>query len=212
MPAVHLLRHGQASAHAADYDVLSDLGREQARLLGGELRRRGGRATAVRSGTLVRQRDTAALACGEAAVAVAPVEDPRWNEYDHLALTDDASGDPADFQRRLDSGLARWVADPGSGWPAFRDGARAALHDLAGGLGRGETGLAFTSGGVVSAICASLLDPDGGGAGAFVALNRIVVNASVTTVVIGRRGAHLLSFNDHAHFRGGDGTRLVTFR
>ena len=61
MPLICLVRHGQASFGAEDYDVLSDLGREQARSLGEELRRRDLRDPLVVSGTLRRQRDTAAL-------------------------------------------------------------------------------------------------------------------------------------------------------
>ncbi|GJF30979.1 fructose 2,6-bisphosphatase [Kitasatospora sp. NE20-6] len=208
MPTVHLLRHGQASAHAADYDVLSDLGREQARLLGGELHRRQGRVTAISTGTLVRQRDTAAIAAAAAGLALPAVKDRRWNEYDHLALLDGVAHGPG-FQERLDTALTRWAQDPDGSWPEFRDGARAALDDLAGRLASGESGLVFTSGGVVAAICASLLGP---GPGGFVALNRITVNASVTTVVVGRRGAHLLSFNDHAYLHGRGRSDLVTFR
>ena len=44
-----------------------------------------------------------------------------------------------------------------------------------------------------------------------VALNRVVVNASVTTLVVGGSGTSLLTFNDHAHFTG-DGRRLLTYR
>ena len=40
MPTVLLVRHGQASFGAADYDVLSDLGRRQAQAAGRELARR----------------------------------------------------------------------------------------------------------------------------------------------------------------------------
>ncbi|MFE6461840.1 hypothetical protein ACFVP0_30845 [Streptomyces cinereoruber] len=44
-----------------------------------------------------------------------------------------------------------------------------------------------------------------------VALNRVVVNASVTTLVVGGSGTTLLTFNGHAHFVG-DRRRMVTYR
>ena len=43
-----------------------------------------------------------------------------------------------------------------------------------------------------------------------IALNRVSVNASITTVLAGSRGLSLLTFNDHAHFIGQAG--LVTNR
>ena len=42
-------------------------------------------------------------------------------------------------------------------------------------------------------------------------LNPVTVNSSVTKVVVGRRGATLVSFNDHSHLEGMDG-RLLTYR
>ena len=62
MTTLHLVRHGQASAGAADYDVLSPRGREQARHLGDWWGARGVGLDAAFTGTLKRQRDTADLA------------------------------------------------------------------------------------------------------------------------------------------------------
>ncbi len=56
VPVVLLVRHGQASFGADDYDVLSDLGRRQAEVAGEELRRRGLHAPLLVSGGLRRQR------------------------------------------------------------------------------------------------------------------------------------------------------------
>ncbi len=58
MSTLYLIRHGQASFGAADYDVLSALGAEQARHLGAHWARRDARIDAVYTGPLVRQRDT----------------------------------------------------------------------------------------------------------------------------------------------------------
>jgi phosphohistidine phosphatase SixA len=57
---VLLVRHGQASFGAADYDVLSDLGRRQAEIVAGSLAERGYRPARLVGGTLRRQRETAA--------------------------------------------------------------------------------------------------------------------------------------------------------
>lgn len=216
MPLVCLVRHGQASFEAPDYDVLSDLGREQATAVGRELARRGLRAPHVVSGTLARQRDTAQLLAHAAGFAEPLSQDPRWNEYDHRALLSHHPEPPSDSraaQELLDRALRAWIegtaagAGPGD-WSAFANGAAAALAELSTALGRGRDAVVVTSGGVLAALCGALLSlpPDG-----VVAFNRVTVNASVTTLAVGGSGASLLTFNDHAHFMG-DGRRLLSYR
>jgi broad specificity phosphatase PhoE len=65
MSTLALVRHGQASFFAENYDQLSPLGEQQARLLGEYWVRRGLRFDEVYTGPRVRQIETAALA-GEA--------------------------------------------------------------------------------------------------------------------------------------------------
>src|SRR5690349_1561942 len=61
MQTLLVVRHGQASAHARDYDVLSPLGEKQAHILGGHLARSGLALDAVVAGPRKRQRDTARI-------------------------------------------------------------------------------------------------------------------------------------------------------
>lgn len=226
MALVYLLRHGQASFGADDYDVLSERGLRQSAALGAELARRGVLPTRVWSGTLRRQRDTAVACLAAAGVDLAVAEDERWNEYDHLALVRARMGggaangsppSPREFQRLLDDALIDWLGAPGTGSPgtdpagfgAFADGTTAALADVVGSLGSGGVALVFTSGGVIAALVTRLLGlpPEG-----FVAVNRVSVNAAITKIVHGRSGTSLLSFNDHGHFDA-DATRdLLTYR
>ncbi|HEY2715725.1 MAG TPA: histidine phosphatase family protein, partial [Solirubrobacterales bacterium] len=77
MPTVLLIRHGQASFGAADYDVLSPTGERQAGIAAAAIARRGYRPSRIVSGSMRRQIDTAAAFDGPA-----PEVDPRWNEYD----------------------------------------------------------------------------------------------------------------------------------
>jgi broad specificity phosphatase PhoE len=90
VPALHLVRHGQASFGAADYDRLSPLGVEQSRAAGAALRARGVTPAVVVHGALRRQRETAEALAGawaESPAGVPPLrEDARWAEYDHEAL------------------------------------------------------------------------------------------------------------------------------
>ena len=201
-----LVRHGQASFGADDYDVLSEVGHEQAAVVGRELARRGLRDPLLVCGTLRRQRGTAdGLGLGEPAV------DPRWDEYDHLGLLERYPGVAAPdrssrgVQVALDAALSAWVRDDGGSWGAFSGGAAAALTDVA---GAGRDAVVVSSGGVVAAVAARLL---GGGPETVVALNRVSVNAGISKVVVGRSGASLVSYNDHAHFEGLD-RRLLTYR
>lgn len=208
MPVVLLVRHGQASFGADDYDVLSDLGREQSAVVAAELSRRQLRTPVAVSGSLRRQRDTASLALPDVPLQV----DARWDEYDHLGLLQQYvspgashDGTSKGVQVLLDQALSSWVDDADGTWPDFTGGASAALSELASSLPSGADAVVFTSGGVIAAVCSALL---GVGASAVVALNRVTVNGAITKVVVGRGGASLVSFNDHAHLP----PELTTYR
>ncbi|TCO44734.1 histidine phosphatase family protein [Actinocrispum wychmicini] len=193
MALVHLIRHGQASFGADNYDVLSPTGHLQGKIVGDELRRRSTNPDHVYSGTLQRQRDTATAAGFPTAT-----EDARWNEYDHLSLVQNAAPTtPREFQLTLDAALRNWIG--GTDWQDFTTRVHSALDTLLTDLGSGGSALVFTSGGVIAAVCAKLLGlpPEG-----FLAVNRVTANASITKVVRGRSGTSLVSFNDHAHFEG----------
>jgi broad specificity phosphatase PhoE len=202
VPLVAIVRHGQASFGTADYDALSAVGEEQSGLVGVELRRRGLREPEVVAGTLRRQRHTASLLgfprpCGT---------DKRWDEFDHLALleryVDPARVEPTRkdsraFQRLLDEALEAWTRD--GGWATFTADALAALQDVADGVPEGRDAVVVSSGGVIGALAAGLL---GAPAATGIALNRVAVNGAITLVAVGGRGAHLVTFNEHAHFTG----------
>lgn len=89
MSALYFIRHGQAGTRG-NYDALSDLGHQQARLLGEYLAARQVPFQAIIAGCLNRQQQTAAAvwrAYSEAGVPVPDiVSDPRWNEFDLTAV------------------------------------------------------------------------------------------------------------------------------
>ena len=203
MPVIALLRHGQASFGTDDYDRLSDLGRRQAEVAGAALAQRGLRSPLVASGSLLRQRDTAAIAA--TALGVEPSRiDERFNEFDAHAAVEahlDSPGitegmDSREFQVHLDEAMAQWMADGDPRWRSFVDDAVAGLTDLAASLPAGTDAVVATSAGVTAAIAGALLDC---GPAGVIAMNRVSVNASITTVVYGARGLSLVTFNDHAH-------------
>lgn len=221
MPAVLLVRHSQASFGTANYDRLSELGKRQSALLGAALKARAPSLAKAVAGNPVRQQHTAQLALPGSGL---PLEtDPRLEEYPtdqillHHSPSDTSLEKPGmtsrDFQLVLDGALSGWV-EAGAGspaplkWPDFQARCTAALADAAAALGGGETAALFTSGGVIAAIAASLLGPDYSD---FPRLNRVLLNASITKVVIGRSGSTLVSFNEHGHLEA-EGPELLTYR
>jgi broad specificity phosphatase PhoE len=224
VPTVLLARHGQASFGAEDYDVLSPAGVRQAEVLAAALARRGIVPTRLVSGSLRRQRETAAPFAAEAELQI----DERWDEYDanevlsHHADTSLRLDGPGGidggevttkaFQAMLEPALAGWIeagedSPSASPWPAFSAAGSGALSELGAELGRGETALVFTSGGVIAAVCAAML----GAPESFLPINRVLANSSVTKLVVGSTGTNLISFNDHSHLEEVD-RALVTYR
>lgn len=212
MGALHLIRHGQASWGADDYDQLSELGTRQATWLGTSWEASGFAPTWSVAGSMKRHAQTA-VATIDAIDGDLYDVDARWNEYDHLGLTGhlDAStrpSDPREFQALLDDSLTRWVAggiDGTEPFAGFRERVVGALEDAVAEAGSGRSVAVFTSGGPIAMVASHLLTGD---ASLFIALNRVIVNASVTTVIVGRGGSRLLTFNEHTHLPADQ----VTFR
>ena len=189
------------------------------------MRRRGIAADRVISGALRRQRDTA-VPCAED-VGVDLTIDQRWDEYvDRDILSNHATvhaglerhpGDAAlssrDFQEILNDALRKWIRAGVDGpceetWPQFLGRATAALDDAAAALGKGETAVVVSSGGVIAALSATLL---GVSPEALIAFNHVSVNTGITKLVIGRGGKTLISSNEHAHLEEAGGA-LLSYR
>ena len=89
MSTIYLIRHAQAGSRD-NYDVLSELGHEQARLLGQHLADQGVELSAVYAGGMRRQIHTAEIACEVMAsrgVTVPEVTtDERWNEFSLISV------------------------------------------------------------------------------------------------------------------------------
>ncbi|MGB9012172.1 MAG: histidine phosphatase family protein [Aeromicrobium sp.] len=203
MGAIHLVRHGQASWGSDDYDQLSDLGYRQAAALGTSWEAGGFRPTWSVSGSMKRHAQTAVAAIDAIDGDLYDV-DARWNEYDHLGLADatDPATRPTDartFQATLDARLTEWVSGGVPGpepFDLFRARVLGALDAATEEAGSGKSVAVFTSGGPIGLVASHLLVGDDS---LFIAVNRVVINASVTTVIVGRGGRRLLAFNEHTH-------------
>jgi broad specificity phosphatase PhoE len=230
MGVVYLVRHGQASFGAADYDQLSETGVAQSRVLGETLRARLPRVDAVVTGTLNRHRQTAEACLAALKLDATPKRTAGFDEFDldelivrhtpryadRTALMQDiasAKEPRRAFQELFTEVVARWVSgrhddDYTVSWPVFRDGCIRALDELIQELGASKNALVFTSGGPITAICQDLLRiPD---EHAF-RLNTALANCGVTKVVYSERGRFLSTLNEHSHFEGPQ-RALLTYR
>lgn len=219
MSRILLVRHGQASFGAADYDQLSDLGGEQARVLGAALAERGIDSPLLVAGEMKRHAQTAEALQDGAGWDLPVSLDPGWNEFDHLQVLsvhtppEEPTSERAAFQRWFEAATARWTGglhdeQYDESFGTFSGRVEAALRRLAGSLPRGRTAIVLTSGGPAAWVAATLL---GGGADVWLRLNPVTVNTGVSTVTVGRRGTTLVSFNEHGHLLGRT-PDLLTYR
>ncbi|MET0401621.1 MAG: histidine phosphatase family protein [Cystobacter sp.] len=230
MGAVYLVRHGQASFGKADYDQLSETGFEQARVLGQSLKERLPRPDAVFTGSLLRHRQTAEACQSTWGVDLTPQRIAGFDEFDHDELLQRHTpryADPAvlrgelsshadprgAFQELFTQAVARWVegqhdAEYTEPWPAFRLRCTRALDTVLQALGPSATGVVFTSGGPITALCQELLHIPSEHA---FRMNWMLTNCGVTKVVYSERGRYLSTLNEHAHFEGAR-RALLTYR
>ncbi|MCU0762360.1 MAG: histidine phosphatase family protein [Hydrogenophaga sp.] len=146
MGTLYLVRHGQASFGADDYDQLSERGRQQSVQLGRYWAARGLRLDAVITGTLKRHAQTWAGIAEGAGFPHEPLAWPGLNEYDSEAViraihphtlprVASAQAAPAQYRqhfRLLRDGLAQWMAGTVSpqGMPSYSDFVRGVTSAL----------------------------------------------------------------------------------
>jgi broad specificity phosphatase PhoE len=209
MGRVLLVRHGQASWDAEDYDVLSETGWEQSRALGDSLVARGIKVDAVVRGGMRRHRETAEALLEEVPLRGDVAVDPGWDEFDHLSVLatlpppfEGRAPSKEEFQAWFEEATDRWTGgehdpDYDETFGSFSGRVDAALRRTA---EREGTTLVVTSGGPIAWAAASLLSDDIAVRTAlWHKLNPVCVNSSVTRVVSGRRGLTLVTLNEHGH-------------
>ncbi|MGI8523544.1 MAG: histidine phosphatase family protein [Nocardioides sp.] len=212
-----LVRHGQASFGADDYDVLSATGWAQSRVLGRFLRDL--TPGAVLHGDMRRQRETAEAMTEGAGWDVVPEVDPGWNEFDHIGVISRAPelaaelSDRRAFQRAFVEATARWSGgahddEYDETWVAFVTRIRGALDRT---CARNGVSVVSSSGGPIAVACATLVDPEASAdelPRLWNAFNTVSANAAVTRVLVGSTGRRMLTFNEHTHLP----RDLVTYR
>lgn len=235
MATIYLVRHGQASFGADDYDKLSDLGRRQAQVLGEYFAEAGIRLDAAYSGDLSRQRDTASL-CLEAQPGPVPhTIDPRFNEVRNdeqlryllpvvsdanpaiKALVDQGLKDSKSYQKLIEAVFNHWVSprcddDRLQSWADYSGGVRAALDEVMTKEGGGKTVAIFASGGTIATMVAQVLGLGGEHTYRFY---EPMMNCSVTQLFYSGPKVSLSYYNDCSYLELNGarlGERLVTYR
>ena len=221
MGTLYLVRHGQASFGAADYDQLSELGARQCHALGQYFAERGIVFEAVLRGTLRRHAQSlAALTEGFGALPPA-LEWPGLNEYDSeaiirtvhsgaLAAPDSPEVYRAHF-RLLRQGLAAWMA--GSVAPVGMPSYAAFVAGINGALDHvrsQHTGnvLLVSSGGPISTAVGQVL---GTSAETTIELNLRIRNSALTEFAFTPKRHMLLSYNHLPHLDRPDRADWVSY-
>jgi broad specificity phosphatase PhoE len=221
MGSLYLVRHGQASFGAADYDQLSARGHAQCRHLGAYWRERGQRFDAVFTGTLRRHAQSLAGIVEGYGEDLAAVALPGLDEYDSEAVIravhPEPLAAPTDSQmvkhhfRLLRQGLLAWMRGETSpmGMPAHADFAAGVADALARVLavGVGSQVLIVSSGGpIATAVSQVLATPPE----TLVELNLRLRNSSVTEFAFNARRHHLVGFNALPHLDHPERVALMT--
>lgn len=230
MAAIYLVRHGQAGFGKLNYDQLSDLGHQQAKLVGQSLNARHIEAGLVFCGAMQRHRETMDGA-QKVWHSFGPIHGHAdFNEFDSddligcahpqfknkvvlgawLATQDNKR---KAFQQLFETAVTRWTsgehdADYIESWSVFQNRVLQALQEVIN-KANGKDVVIFTSGGPITVIaqhCLALSNDK-----AF-AMNWTLLNAGITQLLYSRSGKiSLASFNEHQHLASA-GQSFLTYR
>jgi broad specificity phosphatase PhoE len=221
MGQLYLVRHGQASLGAADYDQLSPLGTQQSQRLGEHWRAQGLQFDAVITGTLKRHAQTLEGIQQGMKNARPALLWPGLNEYDSEAVIRSVhAGDlvkpttPEGYKqhfRQLRTGLMRWMQGEVTpvGMPAFADfqaGVVSALTHVRENF-EGNV-LLVSSGGPISVAVAHVLGLE---AANTIELNLRIRNSAVSEFHFNEKRHNLVSFNTLAHLETPEHRDWVTY-
>ena len=227
MGTLYLVRHGQASFGAADYDKLSELGQKQSARLGDYFGQKGLRFDAVLTGTLRRQMQTctAILEGMESRFTAGPPQGatlqwPGLNEFDSEAVI--AAVYPHKLEkpdtpelyrhhfRLLRDGLTQWmngVVSP-KGMPSYREfrlGVTSALDHIRKNY-EGNV-LIVSSGGPIATAVGHVL---GTTPETTIELNMRIRNSAITEFAFNPKRHSLITFNTLPHLEHADHASWIT--
>ena len=221
MGQLYLVRHGQASLGAADYDQLSPLGAQQSQRLGEHWRAQGLQFDAVICGTLKRHAQTLAGIQQGLGTAHTPLRWPGLNEYDSEAVIRTVhTGELVkpttqegyrDHFRLLRDGLTQWMAGVVSpqGMPTYVDfvkGVTSALDHIRLNV-QGNVLLVSSGGPIATAVGHVLrLSPE-----TSIELNLRIRNSAVSEFSFNPKRHSLVAFNSITHLETPSHKDWITF-
>ncbi len=221
MGTLYLVRHGQASFGADNYDQLSELGHKQSERLGQYWRERGLRFDAVLTGTLQRHAQTWAGIAQGAGYAEQAQALPGLDEYDSAAVIAAIHPQPLPKPdtpelyrhhfRLLRDGLRQWmngVVSP-RGMPSY-DAFLAGVIDALDRVRKNHDGnvLIVSSGGPISTAVGHVL---GTTPETTIELNMRIRNSAVTEFTYNPKRHTLLSYNTLPHLDHPDLAGWITY-
>jgi broad specificity phosphatase PhoE len=221
MGTLYLVRHGQASFGAQDYDQLSELGQRQSQRLGEYFQHKGLRFGHVLTGTLKRHQQTLAGICSGGGFNADALALPGLNEYDSEAVIAAihphplAKPDTPELYRHhfrlLRDGLTQWmngVVSP-RGMPSYREFQQGVADALA--RVRQQTSgdvLLVSSGGPISTAVGQIL---GTTPETTIELNMRIRNSAVTEFNFNPKRHALQTFNTLPHLDQPEYASWVTY-
>lgn len=224
MGQFHLIRHGQASFGAANYDKLSQLGHQQARWLGEYYRERGVTFDALVTGDLVRHVETGqGIQEGLRSNLTADLQ-PGLNEFDfHSIVEAYLSAHPeeappegasmATFYRLLKRAMQRWRIDGLEGdlpesWQSFCDRVAGAMAHIQARYADRERVLVVSSGGAIAMWMRHMLNTADD---TVVELNLQIRNTGITQGFFNKNVYRLSIFNQVPHLDREDRGDAITY-
>lgn len=224
MAQFFLIRHGQASFGAANYDKLSPLGHQQARWLGEYYRERGITFDALITGDLVRHVETGqGLLEGLGTTLEADIQ-PGLNEFHfhnivdaylsaHPDETPEQGAPVAAFYRILKRAMVLWREDALQGalpetWQDFQNRVAGAMAHIREHYASRERILVVSSGGAMAMWMRHMLNTADE---TVVDLNLQIRNSSVTEGFFNRKVFRLSAFNQIPHLDHADRQASITY-
>jgi broad specificity phosphatase PhoE len=224
MTELFLVRHGQASFGAKNYDKLSPLGHQQSRWLGEYFSERQADIGQIWTGTLVRHQETAQGILDGTSQTFSPRVDASFNEFDFQSIGRaylnlfpqevlPTAATPAEFYRLLKKAMLAWSnneldsADIPESWADFERRVRYSIELLQKDAGQGPV-LVVSSGGAIAMLLSVVL---GLNAAQVIELNMQIRNTSFSHFYFNQHNIRLSSFNNVPHLDTLERLSSITF-
>lgn len=224
MSEFYLVRHGQASFGAKNYDKLSELGHRQALWLGQYFRERGIDFSHLYRGDMVRHRETAEGISSGLGTAPSVNINAGFNEFDfenvgqsYLSVHPEKSlakdAQPTDFYRLLKLAMLAWSQNElpettlRETWQQFQSRVKDALLSVCE-QGGEQPIVIVSSGGAISMLMSLVLGLE---SKQVIELNMQIRNTSVSHFYFSHNTVRLASFNNVPHLDRSDRQSAITF-